>query len=372
MNTEEKFVHPDIQSLKTETSPNTLRARILTKLQSKEEKNSMRIRNNMLRLSVSALAIGAIATGTLLMSNTASASGISKVHAAFQDASRYHVKSYIVENGKRNLMTETWVDGTKQQVTIYGPDGQAMNLDFGWLEELTGDLTSKIHLLTPEQIANDKTMGKILKESMTKFNLPANGSFGDAKIFITGPDGKMSEEELKKLPAELQKMMKDIKAQVKVLDGNGALKPEELKKLLDGAIDVKILDGNGELPVELKNLLKDGKSDVKFFDGFMAAPIMMGGENGVQYLRKLMEDKELWNIESGVQLNGRTVDRYRLKDGLVNLELFVSPITGLPVMTRTKLGFGKEDVVLEDEYDYVTPMPVASKKPTPKDVKAKE
>jgi hypothetical protein len=373
MNTEEKFVHPDIDTMKSEHAPTTLPARILTKLQQTEEKTMIRSRNRVVRFALSAALVLSLGAGTLMMTNTASAAGILKVHEAFQDASRYHVKSYQIAEGKRRLVSETWVDGSKNHSVFYDENGKSIDLDLSWINtEMPGELTKKIQALTPAQMADHKVMQKILDEVISVFELPGGVTIGDTKILVAGPDGKLSKEAMSTLPPEFRKALEAGKAEIQIFGAEGI--QLDLDTILQSAGgDVKIITDPKEMEKLAKEMgiemdkvdfLKGTKlfggdlADVKILDGGMiAAPVMMGGENGVEYLRKLMSDKKLWDIKPGVSLNGRVLDHYKLKDGLVNLELFVNPITGLPVMTRTSFGEGKDAFVIEDEYDYVTPIP---------------
>lgn len=304
MNTEEKFVHPDIQDLKTETSPNTLRARILNNLEKTEEKKSMSIRKNVARLSFSAIAVATIVTATLMMSNTASA--VERVHAALQDASRYHITSYMISQGKRTKTTETWVNGEERKVTIFGPDGKAIDLSHETFE-LKLDLKDKIDVL-PAKVAAD---GEVLLELVFD---------------------KVEKTEVKKsAPSKA-----GVASEVFIADGNG------IWQSADGG--VVILDESISF--------KQGEQGI-----WVAAPNMICGQNGVEYLRKLLSDKSLWNIQKGVVINNRRLDKYSLKEGLAHIELFVDPAFELPIVSRTRFGTGKDEMTIEDVYDYVTPMP---------------
>jgi hypothetical protein len=312
MNTEEKFVHPDLQSLKTETSPNTLRARILSKLNANEEKTTMRTRNKVARWSFSAVAAVTIVAATMMLSNTASA--VDRVHAAFQDANRYHITSYMISQGKRTKTTETWVDGEERRMTIFGPDGK--EIDLGNLE-LKVDLSHKIDVL-PAKVAAD---GDVLME-----------------LVFDKVEAKGNSKSPEKIP---------------------------LPKKIGEVSDVFIVGDQGHWQGISGGMIElDGSMTFSGADGvWIGAPTMICGENGVQYIRKLLSDKSLWNIERGVVVNNRRLDKYSLKDGFAHLELFVDPATELPYLSRTRFGEGKDELIIEDVYDYVTPMPVASKAP---------
>ena len=301
MNTEEKFVHPDIQNLKTETSPNTLRARILTKLQVNEEKTTMRIRKNVARLSFSAIAIAAVVTGTMMMSNTASA--VEKVHAAFQDAYRYHVKSFMVIGEKRTLTSETWVDGKNQKMELYDAEGKSLDIALTYADDLSKDAGEWIRTMPAQKIAKGEFLSAIF--------------VGASKNLQPGKKGASD------------------------------LIPVEGTYI----IDTKSLAPGAE-GTQKDRFIVDDQAGI-----WVAAPMVMGGQNGVEYLRKLLTDKELWNIEKGVLISGRKLDKYSLKEGLVRLELFVDPNTELPYLSRTRFGEGKQSVLIEDIYDYVTPVP---------------
>lgn len=345
MNTEEKFVHPDIQTLQTETSPNTLRARILTSLQEQKEKKSMKFRNNMIRFS--AVTAAAVIVGGLMMSTSASASLIDKVHAAFQDANRYHVKSYNVTDGKRTLVSETWVDGKNHHMVFYDEKGKPID-EGKMFGDLSGIVTSKIKILSPAELADGKFLDGILGDLDFKKVLEGIDfkNLGEGGVIIMGPDGQVVKNG--QIPPEIEKQIKELTENLKIKDVKSST---DIKVFSNGDLD-KILKDIKIGDIEIGNLPSQG----------MVIP-MMGGQNGAQSLRSMLSEEELWNIQRGVNLNGRRLDHYKLKDGLMNLELFVDPGSLLPVLTRTQFPCGDKSFTIEDEYDYVTPMP---QKPAPK------
>jgi len=160
MNTEEKFVHPDLQALRAETSPTTLRARILTQLEKKED-SKMRTQNRFLRFSLSVGLVAVIGVGTLMMSNTANA--IPRIKAALQDVTRYPVKSFHPINGKRQLVSETWVDGQSERFVIYDAKGKPIDLN-QQIVDLNLQMGEKIQGLSVSESAKIEVMGQALEE----------------------------------------------------------------------------------------------------------------------------------------------------------------------------------------------------------------
>lgn len=323
MNTEEKFVHPDLQALRAETSPTTLRARILTQLEKKED-SKMRTQNRFLRFSLSVGLVAVIGVGTLMMSNTANA--IPRIKAALQDVSRYHVKSFHTTNGKRQLVSETWVDGQSERFVIYDANGKPVDLN-QQIVDLNLEMGEKIKGLSVTESARIEVIGQAL-EDVKVFSGKVVGS-GDVIVIGQPISGHPGDAKPGKSKPGKVKPAQSVQGQ-----------PLSGQQVIQGG-EVRIVQGQ---PL-------DATIELAF------VPVAMGGANGVEYLRKLLSDKELWNIERGVSLKGRLTDKYSLKEGLVNFILFVDPHSELPLLTRTTLGRGKTATTIEDEYDYVSALP---------------
>jgi hypothetical protein len=108
--------------------------------------------------------------------------------------------------------------------------------------------------------------------------------------------------------------------------------------------------------IDLQALNASSSESATTATGTPGAPLVLAGETNVEYLQKLMASKDIWAIEHMTLPCGTALDHYSLKAGLQPMELYVDSAAALPLLTRTEWSFMGQKMVVDDEYDYVTPI----------------
>jgi len=282
MNSQDKSSFPGLDALRSQAAPAELQSKILSALQPERRPNK---KLKVLSLSVATVVVALIAT-TLLTPRVASA--VAKVLRALQTVGRYHVKSFQINDGKRQLMSETWIDGAKRKFIAYGPDGKPLPDELG-IGDATAKLDKAMRGMTPKDLVDPAT-----KEKLNE---------------IVGSHGSNSGGITERI----------------TVDG----KEVSLSDLPEGVKD------------QIKNMMPT--------DG-MKFPI--GGEDDITYLRGMLKDPSRWTITPNQRMNGKTLDKYEVKGAEDTIAIFVDPATYLPISLQRKTAFFGQTVTITDELDY--------------------
>lgn len=289
----------DIQKLQSEKAPDGLSDRIVARLMKEASPKVAARRPRRLLLATAATALAALVVVGALSSRPASAAKIEDVRAAFCRPLAYTINSYQIINGERRKVGRTEVDGDKTKIVIIGPDGREQDLA-PMLQQLSQNLDRAIASKSPSEIAQPGALKDIYDES-------SQDLIGEIKA--NAPEGvSIQQIDPAKLSKELQDLVKELEKLVK-----------ELEK-----VDKATAKGAG----------------------------VWGGETGAQYTRQLLSDSDLWDRQPDTTRNGQVLNHFRLKGGFQNLDLYVDPVTRLPIVVRMDLSFGDFPLIVEDEYDY--------------------
>jgi hypothetical protein len=195
MNNQDKSSYPGLDALRGERAPVELQSKIMRALQS-EQRNIRTAK--YLKFSLATVVAIAFISLAILAPRISFASAISKVLKAFQSVGIYHVRSYQVVDGNRRLVSDTWVDGNKRKVTLYGPDGEAIP-NSGQMGDMAAKLDKLLRGLTPQQLLDPKLKDKLNDEIGT---LGPNSGFMMERITIDG-------REVTDLPAGMKQAIRD-------------------------------------------------------------------------------------------------------------------------------------------------------------------
>jgi hypothetical protein len=213
------------------------------------------------------------------------AATISKILKAFQAIHQYHIRSFKVVDGRRQLVSETWVNGDRRRFQGYDPDGKPIP-DTAGFADMAAKLEKLMHGMTPEQL---------LDPGLTdKFN---------QMIAALGPNAGFITERI-------------------TIDGQEVT----------------------DLPEAAKQAIRNHM--------YQEAPMIgIGGQADITYTMVLLREPDLWDVESNQSLNGKKVNRYRVKRGDGKTILSVDPQTLRPVAIQRNDLLGDGTTVI-DEIDY--------------------
>jgi len=83
----------------------------------------------------------------------------------------------------------------------------------------------------------------------------------------------------------------------------------------------------------------------------------VGGDPDIAYMLTKLSDANLWDITHGVQLEGKTVDRYEVNNAPSGMTLWVDTSTHLPIRVQLKSSNAGSTVTVFDDLDYPTSGP---------------
>lgn len=292
------------------------------------------MKTRIVRISLATLAAGAIAIAALMIPRSSYASGIVKVAKAFQDAAKYHIRSFWTVDGKQRLNAETWIDGSGMKTRMYDENGKPLP---------SGDLEMR-------------SSGNGGTGSQSTIKLKA----GDSATLKAGTAHEMREIEVNASHAGAAPSDQDVTEALKGIDRSDPKFDEKAKAALkarfgDNAnVEVRVDNREGPksddhgVPIPTMKTVIDTRG-----------PNVSGHYASVQYsvesLRKLLKDPANWAVEPAQTLDGKIVDRYKSKT--TNMELFVDPQTSLPVRLHATITENGKTVETNDYYDYssITP-----------------
>ncbi|QYK52821.1 MAG: hypothetical protein KF824_11220 [Fimbriimonadaceae bacterium] len=177
------------------------------------------------------------------------------------------------------------------------------------------------------------------------------------ETFITNSNGAVI-----KLPEELEQYQENFAGQVIDLSPSQLLDNRKIINVMvmiapDSISDAIVVDPQ-ELNAsqETQNSGKD-KPTKNSVNEIQVVPAFIGGEYGIESLRILLKNEDLWVIEHGIILNGHYTDCYELKKGTIKFVVFVDATSKLPLLTRQTLEIEGEPLITEVEYDYGGTLP---------------
>ncbi|MBX3113317.1 MAG: hypothetical protein KF836_02020 [Fimbriimonadaceae bacterium] len=179
------------------------------------------------------------------------------------------------------------------------------------------------------------------------------------ETYITNSSGTII-----KLPAELAEYQADFAGQVTDLSPSQLLDNGKMINVMvmvapDSLSDVILFDHDSSSQKENSHIQSKASSEKA--NEIQIMPAFIGGEYGIESLRILLKNEELWKIEHGIILNGHYTDCYELKQGTIKFAVYVDATSKLPLLTRQILELDGEPLITEVEYDYGGTLP-------PKDV----
>ncbi|MFM9872534.1 MAG: hypothetical protein ACKVQS_03595 [Fimbriimonadaceae bacterium] len=306
MNTNNPNLNPEIEMLKQESAPGTLKARIIKGILDDRKSKNMTTRK-IIGFGLPAIAVGALAFGALLAPKAAVADPIAQIRDAFQSERDYHMTTYRTENGKRSHVSESWVKNGKRTTYTVEPNGE-MTLLNNQMTEVQRTVSGRIVVLRPTEVAHGWTVKKNGEEKIVAGH----------PIEVQSTDNEVYEVELKAVPGQ-----------------------------------------RIEIAPEGRAVFEVQRSDVKegSFVELRIAPFV-DAEMSIEALQKLLEDKSLWSIEPNKVVNGKVANQYKLNKSYMDFAVYVDPQTKLPILTRQTLNDEEgKSTITEVEYDYLDSIP---------------
>jgi len=222
--------------------------------------------------------------------------------------------TYHTVDGKRQRVSEAWVEDGHRTTYAIAENGEMTLLNGAWIE-VQGTLSGKMLELKPAQVAGGWKVERDYRE-----------------IVVTGQEIKL--EPVKSDVYEIQ--LSAVPSEKFQIELDSSKKPQAVFEV---------------------------KSDGRFAGGHVQLEIMpfVDAEMSIEALQKLLEDKELWNIETNQLVSGKIANRYKLKETYMDFTVYVDPQTKLPILTRQILTDEKgKTTTTEVEYDYGNSLPPTS------------
>ena len=139
------------------------------------------------------------------------------------------------------------------------------------------------------------------------------------------------------------------------------------RQLMDPALNDKLKSITGNVGVITSEITVDGKKVTDLPEGVKAQIAAMtpydglklpvGGDPDIAYMLTKLSDANLWDITHGVQLEGKTVDRYEVNNAPSGMTLWVDTSTHLPIRVQLKSSNAGSTVTVFDDLDYPTSGP---------------
>ncbi|MBS1704651.1 MAG: hypothetical protein JST40_02165 [Armatimonadetes bacterium] len=279
-----------------------------------------------------ALVAGAAMAATFFFAPTRALATPATVAKAIRSARDYVIRSFSIQGGKRTLISQTNVDGEKATRTYFDAEGKPVpeselpNISTNPLEgaliKLEGDEHSgQKHIVVTDSNGPEPKAGQQTIE--VKVTRDQNGN--EVRKYVV--NGK----EVDKLPAELE-------GKVHVNQSAGGQIEVEVNGSKEGSRSVT--------RKQASTVMVDKNGKITSFSS---------GKTTVEYLLKLLDDADRWNIERKVTFNGEQLDKFTLKGPFSPIELYVDPSTSLPKVLRFNAPMnGKSAAQIEDVYEYGT------------------
>jgi hypothetical protein len=324
-----QFFHRDVETLRAETGNADAKAKAILAVQkSRSHKTGL-----LKKLSLSTLACGVIVVGGMTLLRPAVIASPTSVAKALREAMTYTIRSFTLDGAVRHLQSTTSVESGKKTTKFFGVDGKEVEpravpnsfvaQDLGKHLGLRFGSQGAIQWLGQSEVTKIRAdISRYVKE-ISKNHLPKGkgsprifiDSNSEMKVFLNGAEIESSPEGLKKFGLNLEKS-KDRK-------GSGRISLSNTHK------NLTLIQG------------KDGKS----------IELLESGRTSAEYLQKLLTNESQWNVERGIELDGKRFDKFTLKSIFSPIELYVDPSTSLPRLLRFKSVI-VDGMTIEDVYEY--------------------
>lgn len=177
----DRFDHPGLIALRSETAPTDLAGKIVDALQPDRER---RRRRRMIRAGFATAVAFFLFAAIIFYPRPSFAAAVSRVLKAFQAIRNYHVSSYQIANGQTHIVSETRVVGGKVAFTMYGPDGKPMP-DSSMFGDMMAKISAEFRGMSPQALLDPKMRDKV---SADIANLAPGPGFVTMKITVDGKE----------------------------------------------------------------------------------------------------------------------------------------------------------------------------------------